>query len=100
MIGIIVALEKEVCSLLRKSEIIKEKTIAGKKFITCKLEDKNAVIAISNVGKVASAMTCQSLIYNFAPETILNFGSVGGIKEMAKPLSIYAVEKCCQYDFD
>ena len=100
MLGIIVALPKEAENLLNNSKIISEKIIAGKKFYQCKIKDKIVIIAISNVGKVASSMTAQILIDKFSPDKILNFGSVGGIKEKVSALEICLVEKCCQYDFD
>lgn len=100
MLGIIVALEKEVENLINLSENTTTEIISGKKFYKCVFFDRKVVIAISNVGKVASAMTCQLLIDKFKPNKILNFGSVGGIKEKVSPLKLYAVDKCCQYDFD
>ena len=100
MLGIIVALEKEVENLINLSENTTTEIISGKKFYKCVFSNKEVIIAISNVGKVASAMTCQLLIDKFKPSKILNFGSVGGIKERVSPLKLYAVDKCCQYDFD
>lgn len=100
MLGIIVALEKEVENLINLSKDTTTEIISGKKFYKCVFSNKEVVIAISNVGKVASAMTCQLLIDKFYPSKILNFGSVGGIKEKVSPLKLYAVEKCSQYDFD
>ena len=100
MLGIIVALEKEVENLINLSENTTAEIILGKKFYKCVFSNKEVIIAISNVGKVASAMTCQLLIDKFNPSKILNFGSVGGIKERVSPLKLYAVDKCCQYDFD
>lgn len=100
MIGIVVALKPELNNLLNFASNIKEQNISGKTFITCKIANKDVCIAISNVGKVASAMTTQILIDKFSPKIIINFGSVGGLKEKVNALNLYSVEKCCQYDFD
>ena len=100
MIGIVVALKPELNNLLNFASDIKEQNISGKTFITCKIANKDVCIAISNVGKVASAMTTQILIDNFSTSVIINFGSVGGLKDNVEALNLYSVEKCCQYDFD
>lgn len=96
----VVALKKEAQGLLNKATDLKEFNIADKPAYSCKLNDKDCIIAISGIGKVSSALTTQLLIDKYNPKFIINFGTCGGINNSVKILNYYAIEKCCQYDFD
>lgn len=100
MIGIIVALNSEAKPLLEKVVNLKEISLADKKAYTCKIGDKDAVIAISGIGKVNASLSTQLIIDKFAPSYILNFGTCGGTNKSVEILKYYAVTKCCQFDFD
>ena len=100
MICFVVALKKETEGLLRKATDLVEFKIADKPAYSCKLEGKDCIIAISGIGKVSSALTTQLLIDKYNPEFIINFGTCGGMNNSVEILKYYAIEKCCQYDFD
>lgn len=100
MIGLVVALNSEVKSLLSAVTELKQIKIADKTAYTCKIADKDAVIIISGIGKVNAALSTQLLIDKFAPSFILNFGTCGGMNNSVKILNYYAVNSCCQFDFD
>lgn len=100
MIGLVVALNSEVKALLCNLSELKSIKIADKTAYTCKIADKDAVIIISGIGKVNAALSTQLLIDKFAPSFILNFGTCGGMNNSVKILNYYAVDKCCQFDFD
>lgn len=100
MVGIIVALPSEAKYVLENVIEKKEFLINGKKFYQGKLFDKEVIFALSGIGKVNSAITTQMLIDRFAPEYVLNFGTVGGVDATVTALSYYAVDKAIQYDFD
>ncbi len=100
MICFVVALKKEVQGLLNKATELKEFKIADKPAYSCKLSGKPCIIAISGIGKVSSALTAQLLIDKYNPEFIINFGTCGGMNNSVEILKYYAIEKCCQYDFD
>ena len=100
MICLVIALPSEAKSLLEKAENLKEFKLADKTAYSCTLNGKDAVIAISGIGKVSAALTTQLLIDNYKPEYILNFGTCGGMNSSVKILNYYVVEKCCQFDFD
>ncbi len=100
MICLVIALPSEAKSLLEKATDLKEFKIADKPAYSCTLNGKNAIIAISGIGKVSAALTTQLLIDNYKPDYILNFGTCGGMNSSVKILNYYVVEKCCQFDFD
>ncbi len=100
MIGLVIALNSEVKALLDVATELKTIKLADKTAYTCKIADKDAVIIISGIGKVNAALSTQLLIDKFAPSFILNFGTCGGINNSVKILNYYAVDKCCQFDFD
>lgn len=100
MIGIVIALHSEAEKLLGIAEQLKRITLADKEAYSCKLCNRETIIAISGIGKVSAALTTQLLIDKFTPDFILNFGTCGGINDNVKVLNYYVIEKCCQYDFD
>ncbi len=100
MICFVIALKKEVEGLLKKATDLKEFKIADKPAYSCKLNGKDCIVAISGIGKVSSALTTQLLIDKFCPKFIINFGTCGGMNNSVEILKYYAIEKCCQYDFD
>lgn len=100
MIGIVVALEKETKALLEKVDDLKPINLVDKKAYTCKIKNRSAVIIISGIGKVNAALATQFIIDKFSPDFILNFGTCGGMNNSVEILKYYAVEKCCQFDFD
>lgn len=100
MIGIIVALKSESEELLKKAENVKEFKVLDKKAYSGKIENKDFILVISGIGKVSAALTTQVVIDKFRPEYVLNFGTCGGMNNDVKVLNYYAIEKCCQYDFD
>lgn len=100
MIGIIIALPSEAKALLERVKDLKQIKLADKICYTGKLAKKNVVLAISGIGKVSSALTTQMVIDKFSPEYILNFGTCGGTNSSVEILNYYAIEKCCQFDFD
>lgn len=100
MIGIVVALEKEARGVIENSGAVEKSTKNGKKIYYGTINNTNFVLIISGIGKVNAAMSTQFIIDNFPVEYILNFGSVGGIAEKTDICGYYAVNKCCQYDFD
>ena len=74
--------------------------LADKKAYSGKLCGREAVIAISGIGKVSAALTTQKIIDTYNPDFILNFGTAGGMNSSIEILKYYAIEKCCQFDFD
>ena len=100
MIGLVIALHSEAEKVISKTNA-KEKTAKnGKKIYSGVLGGKEFILIESGIGKVNAALSTQYLIDSFPIEFIVNFGSVGGISGKTEILNFYAVDKCCQYDFD
>lgn len=100
MIGIIVAEEKELESVLFITDNIDEIHICNKNFYIGKIENKNVVIVKSNVGKVNSAYVTQLLIDKFNPNIIINIGTSGSVDNTLNIGDVVVADKLCQYDFD
>ena len=100
MIGIIIALNSESKALLSNVENLKSEKFLDKTCYTGLIDGKDVVIAISGIGKVNASLTTQHLIDKYSPSFILNFGTCGGMNNTVEILKYYAIEKCCQFDFD
>ncbi len=100
MIGIIIALQSEAEALLKRVEQLEKITLIDKTAYTCKIHGLDTVVIISGIGKVNAALSTQLLIDKYSPDFILNFGTCGGMNSNVEILNYYAIEKCCQFDFD
>lgn len=100
MIGFIVALYDEAEGVISAFNLVKSREIAGKPVFEGKICEKKVALVISGIGKVSAALAAQGLINAYSPETIVNFGTAGGANENVKILSLYLIDRCCQYDFD
>jgi len=79
VIGIIVAEEKELNAVKEIMREIEEISIYEKTFYKGLIEDKNAIVVKSNVGKVNSSRASQLLIDNFNPSLVINIGTAGSV---------------------
>ena len=100
MFGIVVALYSEAEGLLSKLNNVKEICLADKKAFLSSLNNHQVILAISGIGKVSAALTTQLIIDKYSPDFILNFGTAGGMNKSVNILEYYAIDKCCQFDFD
>ena len=100
MVAIVVALESEAKFFLENVENAKNKVIGGKQITEGRVNGKKVVLALCGIGKVNAAMTTQLLIDTYSPNVILNFGTCGGTNSSVVVKNYYAVDKCCQFDFD
>ena len=100
MIGFVVALDTEADGVIYKAEITKKYTHCGKKIVEGKLFCQDFVLIISGIGKVNAALATQFIADKYPLSYIVNFGSAGGISGKTAPCEYYAIDKCCQYDFD
>ncbi len=100
MIGIVVALKAEAKGVIEKTSAIEKTTKNGKKIYFGTVGNDDFVLIISGIGKVNAAFSTQYLLDNYPVDYIVNFGSVGAVLGKAETLNYYAVDKCCQYDFD
>ena len=100
MIGLVIALQSEAEAFLQKVEQLKKFMIADKTAYTCTISGRDVIIIISGIGKVNAALSTQLLIDKYSPDFILNFGTCGGMNNNVEILNYYAIDKCCQFDFD
>lgn len=100
MIGIVIALESEAKQLLKDVNDLKQINFLDKKAYSCIINGNKAIIVISGIGKVSSAICTQALIDKYSPDYILNAGTCGGTDNSVKIKSYYLVDKCFQFDFD
>ena len=80
-LAIVAAMRKEVQPLLDKISAESCGFIADKPVFRATVSGKTAVIVVSGIGKVSAALATQAVIDKFAPETVINFGTVGGFGE-------------------
>jgi len=100
MIGFVIALKSESKYFLEKVINLTPVKLADKEAYTCTINGHEAVVAISGIGKVNAGLTTQLLIDKFNVDAIINFGTCGGMNNSVEILKYYAIDKCCQFDFD
>lgn len=100
MIGIIVAIDEELNSLLEILEKGKLKVIIGITFYEGFISGKKVVVTKSGVGKVNSARTTQVMIDNYKVDMIINVGVAGSCSRLLNIGDIVIGNKIYQYDFD
>ena len=99
-IGIIVAMEEELESILDITDNIEEKEIYGLNFKTGQIEKNKVVIVKCGVGKVNAARVTQILIDTFNVKSVINVGAAGALNPFLNIGDIVIGEKLIQHDFD
>lgn len=99
-IGIVVAMQKEVDSLV--SFLNAKKLNLNKKFhIYQALTSKHEIyIMRTNVGEIDAAISTQFLIDQYDVKIIINYGVVGLINLNLNPNNLFIVNKVAHYDID
>jgi len=100
MIGFVIALKSESKYFFEKVSNLTRVKLADKEAYTCTINGYQAVVAISGIGKVNAGLTTQLLIDEFKVDAIINFGTCGGMNDSVEILKYYAIDECCQFDFD
>jgi len=99
-IGVIGAMEEEICELKAKIDIISTKNIVGIDFFMGKLGAKSIVLVRCGIGKVNAAMCAQILIDMYAVDCIVNIGVAGGVGKGVKIGDIIVSADLVYHDFD
>ncbi|MCI7601593.1 MAG: 5'-methylthioadenosine/S-adenosylhomocysteine nucleosidase [Mollicutes bacterium] len=99
-IGILVAMQKEVNSLV--NFLNAKKIENSKKFIIYKaLTAKHEIFIVrTNVGEIDAAISTQFLIDYYQIDLIINYGVVGLINKNINPNKLMIVKKVVHYDID
>lgn len=97
--GIIGAMPEEVESLKKFMTDVTIENIAGKEYIIGLLNGFNIVVTISGIGKVAAAMTANTLILRYNCDYIINIGIAGGLQDI-NTLDIVLSTEAIEHDVD
>ena len=100
MIGIVVALKSEAEPVLNIAKNVRQIPFLDKIAYECEIGGEKAIFVISGIGKVSASLSAQRLIDVYSPDYIMNFGTAGGTNDSVFRCGYYAVDNCCQYDFD
>lgn len=98
MIGIIVAMEKEMQALY--IENAKKESHGGITFTRGTVGGKEVVAAVCGIGKVFAAICTQTMLLVYAPELIINCGVAGSLSEKLHVFDIAVAKGAVQYDMD
>lgn len=99
-IGIMGAMIQEVELIKATMEIENEETIAGRVFISGKLEGFDTVLVFSRWGKVASSSTATTLFNRYNIDFLLFTGVAGAVDSTLNIGDVVIGEKLYQHDMD
>lgn len=98
MIGIIVAMEKEMQALA--IENARTETVGGIRFVRGTVAGHQVAAAVCGVGKVFAAMCAQTMALYMKPDFIINCGVAGGLHPALGVFDIAIGTGAVQYDMD
>ncbi len=98
MIGIIVAMEKEMQALPIEAPVTE--CIGNISFTRGIIAGQAVVAAICGIGKVCAAMCAQTMLLHYAPTLLINCGVAGSLSPDLHVLDIAVGSACVQYDVD
>ena len=99
-IGIIGAMDEEVCAIKEQMQDVTVKVIASMEFFEGTLENKDTVIVRCGVGKVNAAVCTQILADQFHVEAIINTGVAGALRDEINIADIVLSTDAQQHDMD
>lgn len=99
-IGIIVAMEEELNSIKKYMNNVIEETIFDITFYKGYINNVDAVLVKSGIGKVNAARTTQLLIDHEKVSYIINIGVAGGVSSKVNVGDIIVGKFLVQHDFD
>ncbi len=100
MVGIICAMQIEADGIIAQSQDAKIEEIAGMKFISAKLYEKEIVIVVCGVGKVNAAACTAVLIQKYNPDVIINSGVAGSLSPIVSIGDIVVATKSVEHDMN
>jgi len=100
MIGIIGAMSVEVEALKSLMKSVMVEKISNVEFYIGDLDGKQAVVAVSGVGKVNAAVCAEAMILKYSPDFIINIGVAGGLDERLKVGDVVIAESVAEHDMD
>lgn len=100
MIGIIGAMQEEVCELIADMESCEMKEIASMKFYKGVLYGKDAVVVQSGIGKVNAGICTQILASTYQVDRVINTGVAGSLDADINIGDIVISTDAVQHDMD
>ncbi len=100
MIAVITAMKVESESIVSRMENAREEKAAHVSCTVGTLCGRDAVVAISGVGKVNAAATTQAIIMKYSPEMIVNIGVAGSASNELGVGDFVIGGSCVQFDVD
>lgn len=100
MVGIICAMQVEADGILSLMSEKSERVIAGMKFTSGVMHDKEVVVVVCGVGKVNAAMCTLALIQEYHPDCIVNSGVAGGVSKKVKIGDIVVATSAVEHDMN
>lgn len=99
-IGIITAMEEELCLFKNDLDVIKVSAIAGRDFYEAKINGIDIVFVLARIGKVAAAATTTALILKYNVDYIIFTGVAGAIDRALNVGDIVISDNLIQHDMD
>ena len=99
-IGIIGAMEPEVCALIDALSERESETVSGVSFYTGIIEGRRVAIAKCGIGKVFAAICAEIMILKYSPDLIVNTGVGGALASDLSTGDIVIAHSLCQHDMD
>jgi adenosylhomocysteine nucleosidase len=100
MIGILVPMPQEIELILKQMEVEKIVEAGMRKYYIGYLNQRQVVVALSRIGKVASAVTAAYMITHFDIVQLIVLGVAGGADENVKIGDICIATSSIQHDMD
>lgn len=100
-IGMVIAMEEELTSFLKKQTVnIKEEHVGAFKVLGFRLGKYDVTCVKSGVGEIFAAAAAQYLITTTKPDAIINFGVCGSLTTDLKVEKVVLVKGVVHYGFD
>lgn len=97
-IGLIVAMQKELNSVISILESKQEITNSVYKYTTGKIGDNEIILMQSGIGKVNAAMGTENMISMFSPQLVISSGVAGGADVSMDPMDIVVSSQLAYHD--
>lgn len=99
-IAVICAMQVEADAVRERLTEVREVKKGAFSFIEGKAGDKEVVLGLSGMGKVAAAVYAQALILLYAPDAILNAGVAGSLSEKLDIMDVALSSALVEHDMD
>jgi adenosylhomocysteine nucleosidase len=97
-VGVIAAMPEELEAVLARISDPKMEEIAGRTFVTGRLEEQQVVATIAQVGKVAAATTATLLLHQYHPEAVIMTGLAGSVSANSGIGDVVVATQTLQHD--